>query len=187
MDHEQLFAEFNVSAARNLSLSSEVRMRAEYNILEKKKWKSLAKEKNNLLQVKDKEIEDSHGEATRSHHPLGSVVLTSIGVWCVADVFQVVAATEGNPAVPQHTTIETGLNMTLENKEHFQTKKEAIFLLLTGIRDEIYSIVDACNMTNEMWITIERLQQGESLNVQDIMTNWRVNGVLLLLVLQTDE
>ncbi|GJY50892.1 hypothetical protein Tco_0441739 [Tanacetum coccineum] len=58
MDHEQLFTEFNVSAARNLSLSSEVRMRAEYNILEKKKWKSLAEEKNILLEVKDKEIED---------------------------------------------------------------------------------------------------------------------------------
>ncbi|GJY62265.1 hypothetical protein Tco_0462922 [Tanacetum coccineum] len=58
MEHEQLFAEFNVSAARNLSLSSEVRMRAEYNILEKRKWKSLAEEKNNLLQVKDKEIEE---------------------------------------------------------------------------------------------------------------------------------
>ncbi|GJX44995.1 hypothetical protein Tco_0261671 [Tanacetum coccineum] len=58
IEHEQLFAEFNVSAARNLSLSSEVRMRAEYNILEKRKWKSLAEEKNNLLQVKDKEIEE---------------------------------------------------------------------------------------------------------------------------------
>ncbi|GJT40657.1 hypothetical protein Tco_0940522 [Tanacetum coccineum] len=49
MEHEQLFAEFNVSAACNLSLSSEVRMHAEYNILEKRKWKSLAGEKNNLL------------------------------------------------------------------------------------------------------------------------------------------
>ncbi|GKD34953.1 hypothetical protein Tco_1250462 [Tanacetum coccineum] len=58
IEHEQLFAEFNVSAAFNLSLSSEVRMRAEYNILEKRKWKSLAEEKNNLLQVKDKEIEE---------------------------------------------------------------------------------------------------------------------------------
>ncbi|GKC43192.1 hypothetical protein Tco_1060914 [Tanacetum coccineum] len=58
MEHEQLFAEFNVSAARNLSLSSEVRMRAEYNILEKRRWKSLAEEKDNLLQVKDKEIEE---------------------------------------------------------------------------------------------------------------------------------
>ncbi|GKA77615.1 hypothetical protein Tco_0784076 [Tanacetum coccineum] len=58
MEHEQLFAKFNVSAARNLSLSSEVRMCAEYNILEKRKWKSLSEEKNNLLQVKDKEIEE---------------------------------------------------------------------------------------------------------------------------------
>ncbi|GJW79468.1 hypothetical protein Tco_0143443, partial [Tanacetum coccineum] len=54
----KLFAEFNVSAACNLSLSFEVRMRVEYNILEKRKWKSLAEEKNNLLQVKDKEIEE---------------------------------------------------------------------------------------------------------------------------------
>ncbi|GKE24497.1 hypothetical protein Tco_1436009, partial [Tanacetum coccineum] len=55
---ECYLVEFNVSAVRNLSLSSEVRMRAEYNILEKRMWKSLAKEKNNLLQVKDKEIEE---------------------------------------------------------------------------------------------------------------------------------
>ncbi|GKE69230.1 F-box/FBD/LRR-repeat protein-like protein, partial [Tanacetum coccineum] len=58
IEHEQLFAEFNVSAARNLSLSSEVRMRAEYNILEKMKWKSLAEEKDCLLGTKDKEIKE---------------------------------------------------------------------------------------------------------------------------------
>ncbi|GJT11170.1 hypothetical protein Tco_0858212 [Tanacetum coccineum] len=58
MEHEQLFTEFNVSAARNLSLSSKVKMRAEYNILEKRKWRSLAEEKNVLLEAKDKEIED---------------------------------------------------------------------------------------------------------------------------------
>ncbi|GJU62445.1 retrovirus-related pol polyprotein from transposon TNT 1-94 [Tanacetum coccineum] len=44
---------------------------------------------------------------------------------------------------------------------------EAIFLILTGIGDEIYSTVDACNTSKEMWTAIERLQQGESLNVQD--------------------
>ncbi|GJV74115.1 hypothetical protein Tco_1494110 [Tanacetum coccineum] len=63
MEHEQLFAEFNVSAARNLSLSSEVRMRAEYNILEKRKWRSLAEEKDSLLGAKDKEIEELSLEA----------------------------------------------------------------------------------------------------------------------------
>ncbi|GKC80197.1 hypothetical protein Tco_1130971 [Tanacetum coccineum] len=58
MKHEQLFAEFNVSAACNLSLSSEVRMRVEYNILEKRKWKSLAEEKDYLLGARDKEMEE---------------------------------------------------------------------------------------------------------------------------------
>ncbi|GJT64378.1 ribonuclease H-like domain-containing protein [Tanacetum coccineum] len=58
---------------------------------------------------------------------------------------QVVAAMEGNPAIQQHTTIETGLNMTPENKEHFLSKKEAILLLLTGIGDDINSTVDCFN------------------------------------------
>ncbi|GKE46632.1 hypothetical protein Tco_1477890 [Tanacetum coccineum] len=107
---------------------------------------------------------------------------------------QAVAATEGNPAIQQHTTIETVLNMTPENKEHYLSEKKAIFLLLTGIGDDIYSTVDACKTANEMWIAIERLQQGKSLNVQDVKTNllgiwevyfsrWRVNGVVLLTVL----
>ncbi|GKA13330.1 hypothetical protein Tco_0692976 [Tanacetum coccineum] len=34
-----------------------------------------------------------------------------------------------------------------------------------------YSTVDACNTAKEMWTAIERLQQGESLNVQDVKTN----------------
>ncbi|GJU86340.1 hypothetical protein Tco_1293886 [Tanacetum coccineum] len=53
----------------------------------------------------------------------------------------------------------------------FLAEKEAIFLILTGIGDEIYSTVDACTTAKEMWTAIERLQQGESLNVQDVKTN----------------
>ncbi|GJW65835.1 hypothetical protein Tco_0117719 [Tanacetum coccineum] len=41
----------------------------------------------------------------------------------------------------------------------------------TKPNDDIYSTVDACKTANEMWIAIERLQQGESLNVQDVKTN----------------
>ncbi|GJY65885.1 hypothetical protein Tco_0468123 [Tanacetum coccineum] len=36
---------------------------------------------------------------------------------------------------------------------------------------KIYSTVDACKTANEMWIAIERIQQGESLNIQDVKTN----------------
>ncbi|GJT38139.1 retrovirus-related pol polyprotein from transposon TNT 1-94 [Tanacetum coccineum] len=82
-----------------------------------------------------------------------------------------VPATEDSPAVPEQTTVETVMNMTPENRAHFESEKEAIHLILTGIGDEIYSTVDACQTAQEMWEAIERLQQGESLNIQDVKTN----------------
>ncbi|GJT89372.1 retrovirus-related pol polyprotein from transposon TNT 1-94 [Tanacetum coccineum] len=82
-----------------------------------------------------------------------------------------VPATDDTPAVPERTAVETILNMSPENKAHYESEKEAIHLLLTGIGDEIYSIVDACKTAHEMWIAIERLQEGESLNIQDVKTN----------------
>nr|GFB08732.1 hypothetical protein [Tanacetum cinerariifolium] len=75
----------------------------------------------------------------------------------------VVEATNNSPAVPEHMTVETPTNMSPE--------KEAIHLILTGIGDDIYSTVDACQTVHEMWEAIERLQQGESLNIQDVKTN----------------
>nr|GEX33785.1 hypothetical protein [Tanacetum cinerariifolium] len=57
---------------------------------------------------------------------------------------QAVEATDDSLAIPEHTTVETPMNMSPENKAHFLAKKEAIHLILTGIGDEIYSTVDAC-------------------------------------------
>nr|GEZ81767.1 hypothetical protein [Tanacetum cinerariifolium] len=82
-----------------------------------------------------------------------------------------VEATDNSPAVPEHTIVETPTNMSPENKAHFLAEKEAIHLILTGIGDDIYSIVDACQTAPEIWEAIERLQQGESLNIQDVKTN----------------
>ncbi|GJW61390.1 hypothetical protein Tco_0110725 [Tanacetum coccineum] len=67
-----------------------------------------------------------------------------------------VPATDDSPEVLEVTTVEKLLNMSPENKEHYQSEKEAIHLLLTGIGDEIYSIVDACKTAHDMWIAIER-------------------------------
>ncbi|GJQ94550.1 hypothetical protein Tco_0005689 [Tanacetum coccineum] len=61
-----------------------------------------------------------------------------------------VPATENSPKVPERTIVET---------------------VLTIIGDEIYSTVDACKTAHEMWEAIKRLQQGESLNIQDVKTN----------------
>ncbi|GKF82849.1 hypothetical protein Tco_0244505, partial [Tanacetum coccineum] len=58
MEHDQLFTEFNVGAARQMSLSAEVRMRAEYNIRENKRLKSVVEEKDELLKTRDEEIEN---------------------------------------------------------------------------------------------------------------------------------
>nr|GEV62990.1 hypothetical protein [Tanacetum cinerariifolium] len=55
------------------------------------------------------------------------------------------------------------MNMSPENKDHFLAEKKAIHLILTGIGDEIYSTVDACQTAQEMWEAIERLQQGKEI------------------------
>nr|GEV58579.1 retrovirus-related Pol polyprotein from transposon TNT 1-94 [Tanacetum cinerariifolium] len=84
---------------------------------------------------------------------------------------QDVEATNDSPAVPEHTTVETPTIMSPENKALFLAEKEAIHHLLTGIGDDIYSTVNACQTAQEIWEVIERLQQGESLNIQDVKTN----------------
>ncbi|GJU83561.1 hypothetical protein Tco_1285926 [Tanacetum coccineum] len=58
MEHNQLFTEFNVRAARQISLSAEVRMRAEYNVKERRRLKSVVEKQDELLKVREGEIED---------------------------------------------------------------------------------------------------------------------------------
>ncbi|GJV95561.1 retrovirus-related pol polyprotein from transposon TNT 1-94 [Tanacetum coccineum] len=74
-------------------------------------------------------------------------------------VVPAVPATENSPAVPEQTTVETVLNMSPANKAHFESEKEAIHLILTGIGDEIYSTVDAFAT---MQVNVQFLQQLQS-------------------------
>ncbi|GJU27454.1 retrovirus-related pol polyprotein from transposon TNT 1-94 [Tanacetum coccineum] len=48
------------------------------------------------------------------------------------------------------SAVETILNMSPDNKDHFQSEKEAIHLRLTRIGDEIYSTVDACKIAYDI-------------------------------------
>ncbi|GJT84979.1 hypothetical protein Tco_1066696 [Tanacetum coccineum] len=50
-DLQKLFTEFNIGAARQVSLSAEERMRAEYNIKEKRKLKTVVDEQADLLKA----------------------------------------------------------------------------------------------------------------------------------------
>ncbi|GKD40894.1 integrase, catalytic region, zinc finger, CCHC-type containing protein [Tanacetum coccineum] len=65
-------------------------------------------------------------------------------------IIPAVPAINDSLEVSERTTVETILNMSPENKEHYQSEKEAIHLLLTGIGDEIYSTVDACKTSHDI-------------------------------------
>ncbi|GJV08168.1 integrase, catalytic region, zinc finger, CCHC-type containing protein [Tanacetum coccineum] len=52
--------------------------------------------------------------------------------------------------------------MTPENRAHFELEKEAIHLILTGIRDELYITVRCMVRSQEMWEAHERLQQNDN-------------------------
>nr|GEV87757.1 putative ribonuclease H-like domain-containing protein [Tanacetum cinerariifolium] len=117
-----------------------------------------------------------NGEALRKYILSGPYKPTTVLV-------QAVDATDDSPVVSEHMTVETPMNMFPENKAHFLREKEAIHLILNGIGDNIYSIVDACQRAQEAierlqqdacqraQEAIERLQQSESLNIQDVKTN----------------
>nr|GEW97433.1 hypothetical protein [Tanacetum cinerariifolium] len=85
--------------------------------------------------------------------------------------------TKTEDAVPSHKVPETYKNMSPENHAYFDAKAEGIHMILSGTGDDIYLIVDACTIAQEMWVAIERLQQSESLNKQDVKTNlfWNEN------------
>nr|GEX94271.1 hypothetical protein [Tanacetum cinerariifolium] len=57
MKHDQLFTEFSVGVARQMSLSADVRMRAEYNVKEKRRLKSMVESQGELLKAIEEEIE----------------------------------------------------------------------------------------------------------------------------------
>nr|GEV52564.1 transposase (putative), gypsy type [Tanacetum cinerariifolium] len=57
MEHDQLFIEFNVGAARQTLISAEMRMRVEYNVKEKKRLKYAVESQAELLKAREEEID----------------------------------------------------------------------------------------------------------------------------------
>ncbi|GKD79990.1 hypothetical protein Tco_1342611 [Tanacetum coccineum] len=67
--------------------------------------------------------------------------------------------------------VENYKNVSQDIRDQLNAEAEAVQIILTGIDNDIYSTVDACPNACEMWKAIERLKQGESINVQDLETN----------------
>ncbi|GJW02405.1 hypothetical protein Tco_1561261 [Tanacetum coccineum] len=92
------------------------------------------------------------------------MIITTYSCSCIRGFCQ-----QRRPEKNSRDSYDYGLS---KNRDQFEIRrKEAIHLILTGIGDEIYSTVDACQAAQEMWEAIEILQQGESLNIQDVKTN----------------
>ncbi|GKD33827.1 hypothetical protein Tco_1249336, partial [Tanacetum coccineum] len=69
MDYDQLFAEFNVGAARQTCLSTEVRLRFEHNLRERKKFERKCARQRQICQ----RIEDTDIASLRASCPLKEV------------------------------------------------------------------------------------------------------------------
>ncbi|GJW91383.1 retrovirus-related pol polyprotein from transposon TNT 1-94 [Tanacetum coccineum] len=82
-----------------------------------------------------------------------------------------VPVTESSSETTTKGYMENYKNVSQDIRNQLDAKAEAVQIILTGIDNDIYSTVDACPNACEMWNVIERLKQGESINVQDLETN----------------
>ncbi|GJR38303.1 retrovirus-related pol polyprotein from transposon TNT 1-94 [Tanacetum coccineum] len=82
-----------------------------------------------------------------------------------------VLVAEGSSETTTERYMENYKNVSQDIRDQLNAEAEAVQIILTGIDNDIYSTVDACPNACEMWKAIERLKQGESINVQDLETN----------------
>nr|GEW13291.1 Gag-Pol polyprotein [Tanacetum cinerariifolium] len=84
---------------------------------------------------------------------------------------KIVPVSKGSPETTTVRYMETYKNVSQDIRDQLNAKAEVVKIILTGIDNDIYSTVDACPNACEMWKAIERLKQGESINVQYLETN----------------
>ncbi|GJS62404.1 hypothetical protein Tco_0657188 [Tanacetum coccineum] len=82
-----------------------------------------------------------------------------------------VLVAEGSSETTTERYMENYKNVSQDIRDQLNAEAEAVQIILTGIDNDIHFTVDACPNACEMWKAIERLKQGESINVQDLETN----------------
>nr|GFB83155.1 hypothetical protein [Tanacetum cinerariifolium] len=63
---------------------------------------------------------------------------------------------KGSPVIRTESQIETYKTVSQDIRDQLNVEAEAVQIILTGIDNDIYSIVDACSNACEMWKAIER-------------------------------
>ncbi|GKE63611.1 hypothetical protein Tco_1513978, partial [Tanacetum coccineum] len=82
-----------------------------------------------------------------------------------------VPVAEGSSETTTEGYMENYKNVSQDIRDQLNVEAKVVQIILTGIDNDIYSTVDAYPNACEMWKAIERLNQGESINVQDLKTN----------------
>nr|GEW88839.1 copia protein [Tanacetum cinerariifolium] len=85
--------------------------------------------------------------------------------------YKEIPISKGSPVTRTESQMETYKTVLQDIRDQLNAKARVVQIILTGIDNDIYSTVDACPNACEMWKAIERLKQGESINVQDLKTN----------------
>nr|GEW03017.1 hypothetical protein [Tanacetum cinerariifolium] len=160
MEHDQLFTEFNVGAARLMSLSAEVRMRAEYNIKENRRLKFVAIEQTELLKVRDEEIENLKAQLLLKEAESAKAI-------CLR------AETSKLEAVKKSLQDEVqtlkGRNATLEKEKNELDVKVADLAALVKVKEHEVAALDVVvtsvrsqndNLIHELKISFARLQEN---------------------------
>ncbi|GKC65354.1 hypothetical protein Tco_1097952, partial [Tanacetum coccineum] len=84
---------------------------------------------------------------------------------------KIVLVAEGSSETTTEGYMENYKNVSQDIRNQLEAEAKAIYIILTGTDNDICSTVDACPNACVMWKAIERLKQGESINVQDLETN----------------
>nr|GEW22751.1 integrase, catalytic region, zinc finger, CCHC-type, peptidase aspartic, catalytic [Tanacetum cinerariifolium] len=82
-----------------------------------------------------------------------------------------VPVTEGSSETITERYLENYKNVSQDIRDQLNAEAKAVQIILTWIDNDIYSTIDTCPNACKMWKAIERLKQGESINVQDPETN----------------
>ncbi|GJS65779.1 DEAD-box ATP-dependent RNA helicase 42 [Tanacetum coccineum] len=94
----------------------------------------------------------------------------------------IVPVAEGSSETTTKGYIENYKNVSQDIRDQLNAEAEAVQIILTGIDNDIYSIVDACPNACEMWKAIERFYKmmNELVRNQCDVTNHQVNVQFLL-------
>nr|GEV85983.1 hypothetical protein [Tanacetum cinerariifolium] len=101
---------------------------------------------------------------TKPNHELIYYCLTN-PPYKLAWIEKEVPISKGSPITRTKKFQEMYKNVSQDIRDQLNAEAEPVQIILTGIDNDIYLTVDACPNACEMWKAIERLKQGESINV----------------------